>query len=490
MTVGAAAGLFAAAIVGFGSVKQAFFPSANTPLFFVDIWLPEGSDIRATRDAALKVDTFMREQAGVVQSLAVVGGGDQRFTLVYEPKETSTAYAQLIVRVETAEQIPGLRERVEAFMADMADNDPLTKSLRIGPGRDAKIEARFHGPDSAVLRRLSEEAKAIMRADPEARDVRDDWRQPVKLVRPVFNEQVGRQLGITRAEVALALKTAFEGQQVGTFRDGIRSLPILMRPPAAERADVDSLKDLQIWSPVRGGTVPLAQVVRRFETVWEETVIRSSDRIPTIIASSNPTGELATPLFNRLRPQIEAIELPPGYELSWGGEYEDSKKAQKALFSRLPMGFLVMIIVSILLFGRLRQPLIIWLTVPLAIIGITAGLLGARGAFDFMSLLGALSLVGLLIKNAIVLIEEIDQQIAEGKEGFQAILDSAVSRLRPVVLAAATTILGMIPLLPDVFFVNMAITIMAGLGFATLLTLLVVPALYAIFFKVPNPTVN
>jgi multidrug efflux pump subunit AcrB len=238
---------------------------------------------------------------------------------------------------------------------------------------------------------------------------------------------------------------------------------------------------------VRGGTVPLEQVVRRFETVWEETVIRSSDRIPTIIASCNPIGELATPLFNRLRPQIEAIELPPGYTLSWGGEYEDSAKAQTALFSRLPMGFLVMIIVSILLFGQLRQPLIIWLTVPLAIIGITAGLLGARGAFDFMSLLGALSLVGLLIKNAIVLIEEIDQQIDEGKEGYTAILDSAVSRLRPVVLAAATTILGMIPLLPDVFFVNMAITIMAGLGFATLLTLLVVPALYAIFFKVPNP---
>ena len=486
-TVGVAIGLFAAAIVGFGSVKQAFFPSANTPLFFVDIWLPEGSDIRATRDAALEVDAFMREQQGVVQSLAVVGGGDQRFTLVYEPKEVSTAYAQLIVRAESVEQIPELRQKVEAFMADMPDNDPLTKTLRIGPGRDSKIEARFHGSDPAVLRRLSEEAKAIMRADTEARDVRDDWRQPVKLVQPVFNEQVGRQLGITRADVALALKGAFEGQQVGIFRDGIRQLPILLRPPAGERADVSSLKDLQIWSPVRGGTVPLEQVVRRFETVWEETVIRSSDRIPTIIASCNPIGELATPLFNRLRPQIEAIELPPGYTLSWGGEYEDSAKAQTALFSRLPMGFLVMIIVSILLFGQLRQPLIIWLTVPLAIIGITAGLLGARGAFDFMSLLGALSLVGLLIKNAIVLIEEIDQQIDEGKEGYTAILDSAVSRLRPVVLAAATTILGMIPLLPDVFFVNMAITIMAGLGFATLLTLLVVPALYAIFFKVPNP---
>jgi multidrug efflux pump subunit AcrB len=181
-TVGVAIGLFAAAIVGFGSVKQAFFPTANTPLFFVDIWLPEGSDIRATRDAALKVDTFVRKQPGVVQSLAVVGGGDQRFTLVFEPKEVSTAYAQLIVRAESVEQIPELRQKIETFMADMPDNDPLTKTLRIGPGRDSKIEARFHGSDPAVLRRLSEEAKVIMRADTEARDVRDDWRQPVKLV--------------------------------------------------------------------------------------------------------------------------------------------------------------------------------------------------------------------------------------------------------------------------------------------------------------------
>jgi multidrug efflux pump subunit AcrB len=487
VTVGLAVVLFVAAVVGFGAVKQAFFPNSNTPLMFVDVWTPEGSDIHATRDAALRIDAFLREQPEVVQTTTVVGGGDARFTLVYDSKEASRSYAQVIVQAEEARQLPELRARVDAFMADFPELDPLTKWLRIGPGRDAKIEARFSGPDGAVLRRLAEQAKAILRADPEARDVRDDWRQPVKLVRPVLNEQVSRQLGIGREDVARALKSAFEGQVVGQFRDGIRLLPLLVRPPAAERASVDTLRDLQMWSPVRGGTVPLAQLVRGFETVFEETVIRSRDRIPTIIASANPTGELATPLFGRVRPQIEAIELPPGYVLTWGGEYEDTAKAQRALFSRLPMGFLAMIIVSILLFGRLRQPLIIWLTVPLAVIGITAGLLGARAAFDFMSLLGMLSLVGLLIKNAIVLIEEIDQQTGEGKEPYVAILDSAVSRLRPVVLAAATTILGMIPLLPDVFFVNMAITIMAGLGFATFLTLLVVPALYAIFFRVPNP---
>ena len=207
-------------------------------------------------------------------------------------------------------------------------------------------------------------------------------------------------------------------------------------------------------------------------------MIRSRDRIQTIIASCNPSGDLATPLFERLRAQIEAMERPPGYSLSWGGEYEDSNRAQGALAAALPSGFLLMILTSILLFGKVRQPLIIWLTVPLAAVGITAGLLIFNGAFDFMSLLGALSLVGLLIKNAIVLIEEIDQQIEAGKPPYTAILDAGVSRLRPVVLAAATTILGLFPLLKDVFFVNMSITIMAGLGFATVLTLIVVPGLY------------
>ena len=170
--------------------------------------------------------------------------------------------------------------------------------------------------------------------------------------------------------------------------------------------------------------------------------------------------------------------------MEWGGEYEDSVNAQAGLGASLPVGFLLMILTSIFLFGKLRQPTIIWLTVPLAIVGITAGLLTTGGAFDFMSLLGALSLVGLLIKNAIVLIEEIDQQIEEGKDPYEAILDSSVSRMRPVLLAASTTILGLIPLLSDVFFVNMSVTIMAGLGFASLLTLTIVPTLYAIFFRI------
>ncbi len=485
VTVAGVVGLWVLAIIGFGYTKSGFFPDANTPLFFVDLYTPEGTDIRSTRDDTLQVSEFLRQQPGVVQTSTVVGGPHQRFTLVYDSREPSPAYSQIIVTTERRDQIPAIRAAVSDYMThEMPWLDPIVKALRIGPGRDAKIEARFSGPDSEVLRDLAEQAKAIFRDDFETKDVRDDWRNPVKVVTPVFNEQVGRQLGVTRENLANALRFAFDGTPVGTYRDGIHVLPILSRATVDERGDIDKMRDIQVWSPVLGQSVPAGQLISRFETTWENALVRSRDRQLTIIASCNPTGAFADALFSRVRPQIEALELPAGYDLEWGGEYEDATRAQAGLAGALPGGFLLMIITSIFLFGKLKQPAIIWLTVPLATIGVTAALLLVDGAFDFMSLLGALSLVGLLIKNAIVLIEEIDQQIESGKPRFDALLDASVSRMRPVVLAAATTILGLIPLLPDVFFVNMAVTIMGGLGFATVLTLIVVPTLYAIFFAI------
>jgi len=485
LTVSVIISLFALAVFGFGFVRGGFFPDSNTPMFFVEVWEIEGTDIEKTRTDTLKISQYINTLEGVTKTTELIGGGDQRFSLVYEPKERSPAYAQIIVQTESRSQIPELWDKIDDFMKNMPNIEPIIKPLRIGPGRDSKIEARISGPDATELRRLSEQAKEIYRNNPGTKEIRDDWRQPVKMVKPIFNEQVGRQLGINYEDISNALKYAFVGSQVGLYRDDIRLLPIYIRAPDNERENISNIKDIQVWSPVLQTAVPIAQVIERFETVWENTVIRGRDRRTTIIPSCNPTkGTDSTELFKRLRPQIEAIELPPGYSLVWGGEYEDSTNAGNSLSKALPGGFLMMILTTILLFGKIRQPTIIWLTVPLAIIGITAGLLSMNGAFDFMGLLGALSLIGLLIKNAIVLIEEIDQTIESGKESFVAILDSAVSRMRPVMMAAATTILGMLPLLSDVFFVNMSIIIMSGLAFATVLTLVFVPVLYAIFFKI------
>lgn len=316
-TIAIVVGLFIVAIIGFGSVKNSFFPSSNSPMFFVDVWEPEGTDVRKTRQDTLQVSEYLRSLEGVEQTSTSIGGAHQRFTLVYESKETTGAYAQIIIRTDSRERIAEVWDKVEIYMrTEMPWLDPIVKPMRIGPGRDGKIEARFAGADPAVLRGLAEQAKAIMRADPESKEIRDDWREPVKVVQPVFNEQVGRQLGITREDLGAALQYAFDGTRVGLYRDGIRLLPILLRAPEDERGDISNLQDIRVWSPVLKQSIPVSQVVSSFDTSWENVVVRSRDRIQTIIALCNPTGELGAPLFNRLRPKIEAIELPPGYDLS------------------------------------------------------------------------------------------------------------------------------------------------------------------------------
>jgi len=477
--------LFAAALFGFGYVKQSFFPDSNTPMFFLDMWNVEGTDIRKTRDDIIQIDNYLHTLDGVENTAAFVGGGATRFTLVYSPESPTSAYGQIIITTKDRDDIPRIEKQLLDYIAiNFPDSEPKTKPLRIGPGRDAKIEARFNGPDPDVLRQLSQQAQQIMADDGGAINIRDDWRQPVKVIRPIYNEKAARQLGITREDISNAMLTAFDGRQVGLFKDGIRLLPIIMLPPEIEREDVAAIRDIPVSSPLLQKSIPVGQVVSDFKTEWADARIKKRNRIYTITPSCDPAQGLATELLGRIKPKIDNMELPPGYSIEWGGEYEDSRDANAAINSSLPAGFLTMIVIVILLFGKIRQPLIIWLTVPLAIIGITAGLLSMNVAFGFMGLLGALSLVGLLIKNAIVLIEEIDMQIADGKESYTAILDSAVSRMRPVLMAASTTILGMAPLLSDVFFLDMAVVIMFGLGFASVLTLIVVPVLYAIFFNI------
>jgi multidrug efflux pump subunit AcrB len=238
-----------------------------------------------------------------------------------------------------------------------------------------------------------------------------------------------------------------------------------------------------MWSPVAQGYIPLANVVTGLDTTWADEVVERRQRKRTLTVVTDPDHGSAPALLDRLRPQIEGLPFPPGYYVEWGGEYESTVDAQTALAAPIPIFVGIMVLIVIALFNAIRQPLVIWLTVPLAIIGVTAGLLLTKQPFGFMALLGFLSLSGMLIKNAIVLVDEIDLQIGGGKSTYDAILDSGSSRLRPVAMAAATTILGMIPLFTDAFYIAMAVTIVGGLAVATVLTMVVVPVLYAILFK-------
>jgi multidrug efflux pump subunit AcrB len=487
LTIGLMVALLFLAIYGFTLLEDSFFPASTRPQLMIDYWRTEGTDIRETSEDLKKIEEFVMKQEGVESVATFVGAGALRFILVYMPEKDYSSYGQVLVTVDDYRRIESLIPIIRQYLDNnFPDAEPKLKKFRLGPGGGAMIKARFSGPDPVVLRQLSNQAQAIMREDGGAIEIRDDWRQRVKVLRPQFAEAQARLVGISRPAVNQALETAFSGTQVGIYREGNKLLPIISRSPEAERIDVENIKDIQIWSPAAQKSIPVRQVVSGFVTEWQDAIIHRYNRKRTITPQCDPKVGNASVVFERIRPKIEAIELPIGYEMEWGGEYEDSTEAQKALGAGIPISFLIMVLVVIFLFNALRQPLIIWLCVPLAIIGVAPGLLLTGESFGFMALLGFLSLSGMLIKNAVVLIDQIDLEIREGKAPFTAILDSSVSRLRPVTMAAITTVLGMIPLVFDAFFISMAVTIMFGLSFATVLTLIVVPVLYAIFFRVPE----
>ena len=484
-------GLLGLAVFGFGLVPSGFFPESTRPQFVVDYWLPEGTHIEQVDGDLASLGDWVSELEGVTGVTRFVGQGALRFMLTYGPQSPNSSYGQLLVDVESYLQIPALLDQIQDRIdSNYPDAQGKAWKFVLGPGGGSKIEAAFMGPDPGVLRQLADTAKAIMHDDGGAISIQDDWRQQTRLIRPQFSEAQARRAGVTLSDVRAALQTAFVGSHVGIYREGDKLLPIIARAPEQERLTADEIAQVQVYSRLQRQYIPITQVVSGFETVFENGTIRREDRFPTIQAQCDPkAGELASTLLERIRPEIEAIDLPPGYSLVWNGEYGDSLEAQKGIMGTLPFCFIAMVVTVVLLFNAIRQPLVIWLTVPLSIIGVTIGLLLFQVPFEFMAILGFLSLTGMLIKNAIVLVDQIDLEIREGKERFAAILDSAASRVRPVCMGAVTTVLGVAPLLFDPFFKSMAVTIMFGLTFATVLTLLFVPVLYAIFFRI-SPTTD
>ncbi|KIF54060.1 efflux RND transporter permease subunit VmeI [Vibrio owensii] len=481
----------AASVYGFTHVKQAFFPSSTTPIFQLDVWLPEGTDIRATNDKLKELEGWLAKQDHVEHITTTAGKGLQRFMLTYSPEKSYAAYGEITTRVENYEALAPLMDR---FRDHIKTNYPeinyKLKQIELGPGGGAKIEARVIGSDPTVLRTIAAQVMDVMYADPGATNIRHDWRERTQVLEPQFNESQARRYGITKSDVDDFLSMSFSGMNIGLYRDGTTLMPIVARLPEDERIDIRNIEGMKIWSPAQSEFIPLQQVTMGYDMRWEDPIIvrKNRKRMLTVMADPDILGEeTAATLQARLQPQIEAIEMPPGYSLEWGGEYESSGDAKASLFTTMPMGYLFMFLITIFLFNSIKEPLIVWLTVPLALIGVTTGLLALNTPFGFMALLGFLSLSGMVLKNGIVLLDQIEIEMKSGKEAYDAVVDAAVSRVRPVCMAAITTILGMIPLLPDIFFKPMAVTIMFGLGFATVLTLIVVPVLYRLFHKVAVP---
>ncbi|EPW6908714.1 multidrug efflux RND transporter permease subunit VmeV [Vibrio parahaemolyticus] len=492
MTVAAMVALLVGAVIAFGNVKQQFFPPSNTPMFYVDMWMPEGTDIRQTIKQAEKVESYIRQQDDIDFVSVSVGQGLQRFALTYQPEKSYEAYAQFQVRTTDRDNMFKLLHKLDDNLAKTFDEPTFQfKLMEFGPSPASKIEARITGPDPKVLRELAVQVEDILHTDPGARNIRHDWRERTKELVPVFNESKARRLGISKEDLSSTLQMAFGGSTFGVLRDGTHTLPIMMRLPEAERVDFESLQNVKIWSPSLQTYIPVDQIIDGVELDWSEPLIQRRDRKRTLTVLADHdvlSDDTAASLFARVQPKVMALHIPEGYEITWGGEYESSKDAQEGLFGSLPMGYLLMFIITILLFNSIKKPLVIWFTVPLSIIGVAFGLLTTNMPFSFTAFLGLLSLSGMILKNGIVLLDQINLELESGKDPYLAIVDSAISRVRPVSMAALTTILGMIPLVFDAFFGSMAITIMAGLGFATVLTLIVVPVMFAILFRIKPTT--
>lgn len=476
----------AACAYGFRYVPQNFFPPSDTPLFTLNFFLPQGTDVRETDRVAREVEEWIAEQEGVSNVVTFVGTGASRFMLTYLPERPEPSLMHFVVLVDDPGVIDSLVARFNDTLPDRyPEGNIAAQRLMFGPNEEAKLEARFSGPSLETLRAISAEAQARLRRDGDVINVRDNWRNLEWSLRPQLDLDRLADSGLTRQAIAQSLALYSEGYPASTFRERDEQIPILLRAVDSERVTPQDVLDRQIWSPNAGRYIPLSQVTTGMEVVPEEGQLHRFNRERTVSVRAEPrSGEISTDAQARIAPLLEGMELPRGYTMEWGGDHESSSDAQEALAGTLGVPYLAMMLITVLLFSKIRQPLVIWLVVPMAICGVVVGLLVSGLPFGFMALLGLLSLTGMLIKNAVVLVEETDRQIDSGVPRMTAVIEASVSRLRPVILAAGTTVLGMVPLLFDPFFANMAVTIIGGLSFATVLTLVAVPCLYTMMLRI------
>ncbi len=486
MSLAAVVVLLMTAMWGFGFVKQDFMPDMNRQQITVDVWMPEGTCIDQTAQEVASVSDYVRKLEGVESVASFVGRGPLRFLLTYEPEMPSSAYGQLLIKLDDYRKIPALKANLSSYLNE---HHPVAitsvDAFKLGLGGGAVV-ARLCGPDASVLQQLAEQVKAVMWANRNTRSIRTDWGQPVKVQAVHLAEARSREAGVFRSELSQSLAMNFSGTAVGVYRQEDELLPIILRPPQRQREGIENTSNVHVWSEARQDWIPIEQVTDGQSVEWETPLIRRLNRMRVLRVSCKQVDGTTDGLLRQLQQPIETIKFPEGYTLEWGGEHEEQVEANSKLMSNVPIAFTAMFLISVLLFNTLRHPLIIFLGLPLAVIGVAPGMLLADKPFGFMAMLGFLSLSGMLIKNEIVLLDQINIELASGKRPYPAVVESAASRVRPVCMAAFTTVLGMTPLLQDAFFAPMAVTIMGGLTFATVLTLVVVPVLYSTFFRVPK----
>ncbi|KIX10848.1 efflux RND transporter permease subunit [Dethiosulfatarculus sandiegensis] len=472
----------ASGFAGLNLVSKIFFADSDKPQFFIDYRLPQGSRIQALSRDLAKAEKYISGLKEVKNHTACLGQSAPRFAAAITPEPHDPAYGQIVVSVHDYRKIDELAQNLEKWFAQNLPRGELhiTKYIS-GPKSDYRVEARFTGPDPKVLRDLAEKTKHIMKKSGLAKNITDDWKQRILVLKANYSQQKGPQARVERKDLTNTLLSLTDGLTVTSFRENDKLIPIKVR---LGDANLEKLAFSPVWGS-QGRATTMGQVTNRQSLSWEDPIVRRYNRRRVIRAQCDPVeGVTSNGLLEQIQGKIEALPLPEGYHLEWEGEKELSDKGNKGVGTYLPLSLILMLVILVMLFNGVRQPLIIALVVPLATVGMAAGLLITGEPFGFLAMLGAYSLIGMLIKNAVVLLDQIKIETQAGKPALRAVIDSSVGRMRPVLMASITTILGMIPLLTDAMFSSMAVTIMFGLAFATILTLIVVPVLYTLFFGI------
>ena len=468
----------------FKFIPKVFVPALDKQYFTVDVWLPEGSNIDETGKLAEEMAAYIRTHGEAEMVSTFIGRTPPRYYLSNVAFGPQSNYTQLLVKCHTSEE----SRRLNAALQDsirLKFPGPLIKvnKFELSPLTEAVIEARFLGPDPAVLDSLVGQAIEIMRRNPKVADARNEWGNMALMLRPVYDPIKAGELGITKAQMMQSVKSISDGVPVGIYRDNEKKVPVLLKSEGYDITDAASLGNFSVWNGER--SAPLSQVTERIETTWEFPQMRTYNRQLSMAAMCGvKPGHTMAEVHGEIRSEIEAMPLPPGYTFFWDSQYKDQGEAMEAIAKYFPLAFLMLIVILVALFGNFRQPIIILCILPLSLIGVAVGMLLTGFDFGFFPIAGWLGLLGMIIKNVIVLIDEINIQRREGVPAYTAVIESTVSRTRPVLMAATTTILGMVPLLFDIAFGGMAATIIFGLTFATLLTLFVTPALYILFYRI------
>jgi multidrug efflux pump subunit AcrB len=470
-------------------VQQQFFPTSSRPELFIEVRMPEGSSIEATAKAAALAEKLLAGDKDVVTFTTYVGQGSPRFFLALNPLLPNPSFALTVIVTRNAEARERLFAKLEAAIADGAVPQARARidRLNFGPPVGFPVQFRVVGEDAKKVREIAHEVLAIMRSDPRAVDPQLEWNEQAKTITLDIDQDRARAFGLNSAQVSQTLQTLLSGATVAEYREGTENIDVMVRAVSSERLDPGRVSDLTVLAR-NGQAIPLSQVATIRYGFEEPILWRRNRELNLTVRSDVARGVQPPTVTAALAPKIAALSarLPPGYRIDTGGAVEESEKANAALFKIFPAMFAVMLTILMLQLRSFSKLFLVFSTAPLGLIGAVAALLTFNAPFGFVALLGVIALAGMIMRNTVILVDQIDHDRAAGLPAWEAVVESTVRRARPVVLTALAAILAMIPLARSVFWGPMAVSMMGGLLVATVLTLVFLPALYAAWFRIQH----